>query len=604
MISGNPSSSAPFADNPPAWDIPIALILHLNIIYSPAMSCTTGGLFGAFPNCDTLGASLFLNLVYGCGLLQAAQLISDGSELLLEVLSPGLVGGLLLPILGAVPDAAVIVASGLGATKEEAQEQVSIGMGTLAGSTVMLLTIAWGGSLWVGRCDLDDFTGKAMQKSMSHGFGSSFSRTGVTVDTDTGLNAKIMIASCLVFVIPQCAALLGDKGDVTVDSAGAAVAFAGLLSYCCFQVLHPELQKRKIAAAKLRQAKKYGAKLAHHIGVTVGGLLVDGEINAAALDKLFDQFDADGNGQIETNELKAALVAMSVTMKDYNVSDADVQVWLREFDRDGDGLISRSEFCGGMTHWVLEQTRYLSDSAGLGNDGHRRLDGDRRGERLSSSLDESHGMEPLLGPESPAGIHGRARARRESENSGDSDSEDESDESDDSAEEDESVPPTTLRIVRKSVVKLTLGMILIAVFADPMVSAVSSLTKACGLPSPFFASFILTPFASNASELVSSLYFASMKRKKNISLTYSQIYGAVTMNNTMCLGLFLVVMRARGLEWTFTSETITIVLVTFAVGILGASKKTLKTSYAVPVLLVYPLSLGLVAFLDFVVGLK
>ena len=119
------------------------------------MSCTTSGPFGAFPNCDTLGASLFLNLVYGCGLLQAANLISDGSELLLEVLSPGLVGGLLLPILGAVPDAAVIVASGLGATQEEAQEQVSVGMGTLAGSTVMLLTVAWGGSLWVGRCDLD-----------------------------------------------------------------------------------------------------------------------------------------------------------------------------------------------------------------------------------------------------------------------------------------------------------------------------------------------------------------------------------------------------------------------------------------------------------------
>lgn len=34
--------------------------------------------------------------------------------------------------------------------------QVSIGMGTLAGSTVMLLTIAWGGSLLVGRCDLNN----------------------------------------------------------------------------------------------------------------------------------------------------------------------------------------------------------------------------------------------------------------------------------------------------------------------------------------------------------------------------------------------------------------------------------------------------------------
>ena len=59
--------------------------------------------------------------------------------------------------------------------------------------------------------------------------------------------------------------------------------------------------------------------------------------------------------------------------------------------------------------------------------------------------------------------------------------------------------------------------------------------------------------ASNASELVSSLHFAAKKRKKNISLTYSQVYGAVTMNNTMCLGLFMIVIHAQGLEWTFTS---------------------------------------------------
>ena len=183
-----------------------------------------------------------------------------------------------------------------------------------------------------------------------------------------------------------------------------------------------------------------------------------------------------------------------------------------------------------------------------------------------------------------------------------SDSESDSD-SDGDGDED-AVPPTKLAIVRESALKLAAGMILIAVFADPMVGAVSSLSRACGMPSPFFASFVLTPFASNASELVSSLYFAAKKKKKNISLTYSQIYGAVTMNNTMCLGLFLVVMRAKGLEWTFTSETICVVAATVAVGAVGASKKTLKTSLVLPALAVYPLSLGLVVFLDFVVGLK
>ncbi len=35
-----------------------------------------------------------------------------------------------------------------------------------------------------------------------------------------------------------------------------------------------------------------------------------------------------------------------------------------------------------------------------------------------------------------------------------------------------------------------------------------------------------------------------------------QVYGAVTMNNTMCLGLFLLLVHIRGLFWDFTSEVI------------------------------------------------
>jgi hypothetical protein len=125
-------------------------------------------------------------------------------------------------------------------------------MGTLAGSTVMLLTVAWGGSLWVGRCDLDGFTGKAIQKQCSHGLADSFANTGVTVDGDTTLNARIMISSCLAFLAPQAAALAGRGADGLADLVGAAVAFAGLAAYCAFQVAAPrapEAQDGRGAAA-------------------------------------------------------------------------------------------------------------------------------------------------------------------------------------------------------------------------------------------------------------------------------------------------------------------------------------------------------------------
>ncbi len=46
--------------------------------------------------------------------------------------------------------------------------------------------------------------------------------------------------------------------------------------------------------------------------------------------------------------------------------------------------------------------------------------------------------------------------------------------------------------------------------------------QASGIP-PFFVAFVLTPLASNASELLSSLKFAARKRRRNASLTFAQV---------------------------------------------------------------------------------
>lgn len=48
------------------------------------------------------------------------------------------------------------IVSGLAGSAEVAQSQVSVGMGLLAGSTVMLLTLIWGTCVIVGKCDLQD----------------------------------------------------------------------------------------------------------------------------------------------------------------------------------------------------------------------------------------------------------------------------------------------------------------------------------------------------------------------------------------------------------------------------------------------------------------
>lgn len=57
---------------------------------------------------------LSLGGAYSACLMYAAHLIYDGSELLLLIPSlSGLIGSVILPILGAVPDACVVLYSGL-----------------------------------------------------------------------------------------------------------------------------------------------------------------------------------------------------------------------------------------------------------------------------------------------------------------------------------------------------------------------------------------------------------------------------------------------------------------------------------------------------------
>jgi Ca2+/Na+ antiporter len=94
------------------------------------------------------------------------------------------------------------------------------------------------------------------------------------------------------------------------------------------------------------------------------------------------------------------------------------------------------------------------------------------------------------------------------------------DEAQDDEEEDENKqPPSRRQIIGKAVLYLVAGAAVAAIFADPLVSAIGGFSKASGI-SPFF---IATPLATNSSEAISSLIFAKRKRKRNISMTYSQV---------------------------------------------------------------------------------
>lgn len=69
---------------------------------------------------------------------------------------------------------------------------------------------------------------------------------------------------------------------------------------------------------------------------------------------------------------------------------------------------------------------------------------------------------------------------------------------------------------------LLLGSLIAAAFADPLVDVVDNFSDATSIPA-FFISFIFLPLATNSSEAVSAIIFASRDKRQTASLTFSEV---------------------------------------------------------------------------------
>lgn len=148
---------------------------------------------------------------------------------------------------------------------------------------------------------------------------------------------------------------------------------------------------------------------------------------------------------------------------------------------------------------------------------------------------------------------------------------------------------------------LLVGTLICTVVSDPMVDVISHVGTKMSI-SPFYISFVVTPLASNASEVIAGLIFAKKKTTESISLTISTLHGAATMNSTLSLCIFMSLIYFRGLSWSFSAEVITVITIIIGVG-LNALKKTIYLWQALIVAALYPFSILMVYFLENYLGM-
>ena len=506
------------------------------------------------PSNESLSSSqvVFLGIVYLRILFEASNLISDGSELL--VLVPALskiVGSIILPIVGVVPDGIMILLSGLG---ENAQTEVSVGIGALAGSTVMLLTIAWFSVILGGRVSLNPsglpaykpplpVTGDWQKLAVEDS--KSLTKAAVACDGDIARGARFMLITAASYVLMEIG-----------STFGYARITAGCLTLVCLVGLF------------IYMRKEIGGELAE---VLVAQKRVDAILSRTV------SFRGAMEDLLKVKEIKQGLsesfLGASEVKKEF---ERVLQYFFNKFDVNKDGSIDYQEFTQVMAdlneHIPAQDLFDIFLSMDTNSNGN--IDFDEfvvMIQKLTLHAFPEHSVSTSSVTSS-------------------------------SADPDDEVVPGDLtflpaeeqqrRVKRRATWMMALGSILILTFTGPAVDVISELGVRLDI-SPFYLAFVFAPIASNASELIAGYNYACKKTRKSTTVAFSSLVGAAVMNNTFGLAILFGLVFVRGLNWTFHAEVLAILLVQVGVGLYAAFKKSQNLWDGLIILSLYPISLVL-----------
>ncbi|CEG41369.1 ca2 :cation antiporter family [Plasmopara halstedii] len=542
---------------------------------------------------------LFLGVVYGYVLFNASNLISDGSELLLLVPSmAGIVGSVVLPVLGAVPDGAIVLFSGMG---PDAQQQVSVGVGALAGSTIMLLTIPWALSVYAGRVNIDENgrgnyvrpKGDQHWAKLTPPGNKSLTKTGIILFDEIPSTARMMICTAMIYLILQLPALFY-TGTIAKDAHAdntkvakaerpfAIVAFViSMISFILYLYWNvqrsSEVKDDIIDEVRVAAIRDGEISLSGILAKEVAKFKTEAPDNTTPLNATREQFDRVADvirpffhAYDRNRDRRMDADELQLFFKDLgeSVSREEAAKWMAAADKDKSGYIEFNELVEATLRYML--ARYENEKHGNAFVSMQRV-----------VVEQQHSL--AIPP-----------------------AEDDEDEEEEEIPEDLahlSIADQQKKIKIRSAYMMFLGTALVLLFSDPMVDVLSEVGARTGIPA-FYVSFVVAPLASNASELIAAFNYAQKKTSKTISISISALLGAACMNNTFCLGIFAALMsfKSGGLVWEFTAETFSILFVELAIGFI-AMKKTQRLLDALIVLLLYPTSIFLVFFLENVLGL-
>ncbi|KAI3702807.1 hypothetical protein L6452_28559 [Arctium lappa] len=594
-------------------------LLNLKGMDSSEVRCEQ--MYGFLPCSSNVPSHIFLIVIYEY-LLYHGESYAGGDGRIFRVFGKNFFVATFSQLLDSLPESLILLASGLTSSKEKAQDYIVTGAGLLAGSSVLHLTVLWGVCFICGRTKFYIKPGSKVQNQVVQ----LLTGSGVVTDTETSYHAKVMFFSLIPFLVILLPSVFGlaysSQGYKITILVSLSVSVICLFSYFIYQYFDKRIQKRRVEYAEVEQKVEmhvpfyevqalmldrekhlhirqkemekmlknpeisndetmsrtdFYNKFEEWLDVTrqlmddpysldksgteynkvakllledknklielislmmerASGqkLLKEGGPDESAIDRFFEKIDTDKNGSITQIELKNFI--MEVNYNEVLMEDEIAEIIMRHLDIDGNGDIDKHEFKSGVKKWVKEIN--LVD-------------------QQKKSHDNNQGTDRYQVAEAKA----------------------KSDE------------------MFKAIILLVVGIFMLTVLAEPLVESVREFSESVKIE-PFFVSFILVPLATNARSAIAAIRAAKQKRHLTTSLTFSEIYHKVFMNNILGFSVLVSVIYFRGLTWHFSAEILVVVIVCIIMGLLASFRSKFPNWTLLIAFPLYPLSLVVIYFVD------
>ncbi|KAK7841025.1 sodium/calcium exchanger ncl [Quercus suber] len=273
-----------------------------------------------------------------------------------------------------------------------------------------------------------------------------------------------------------------------------------------------------------------------------------GRPDVTTIRDLFHKIDKNNDNHISPNELRALILGIQIQEVGLKEDDYEAMV-MEEFDIPGDSHITETEFIKGLSKWINKAQHPAN------NQGHDKpkFSNSNSKTQLQKSTEE---QQRLLQKKSTG------------------------------------TNKSWLNYI-KAAFLLILGTAITVLLAQPLMQTLEEFSTAVNIPS-FLVSYVVIPLALNYRQTLKAITSAGQKTEKAISLTFSEIYNGIFMNNMMGLAIFLALVYIRDLSWDVSAEILVVLLICTAMGLFTCFCTKFPFWTSILAYLLYPLSLLLI----------